>query len=170
MDVIPRSLLHGSRKKDIDRLIPFHGEDDWPFGPALYLTEDPDVANCYVRATGAVYAIELSGNSQLTIPMNASWKELPVDARLAIKKLFNAANLPMPRGIDNAREILDSVKPAMNKRQRNKFLAAAGIWMLFGHIDAMEDSGLCDRGIQYALLSESAITSQRLWEIAEHAM
>lgn len=170
MDAIPLSLLHGSRKKDIDRLNPFHGADIWPFGPALYLTEDPDVANCYVRKTGVIYAIELTGNSQLAIPMNASWKDLSVDARLAIKKLFKAANLPMPSGINNARKILDSVEPAMNKRQRNEFLAAQGIWMLFGHIDAMEDSGLCDRGIQYALLSDAAIVSQQPWEAPRHTM
>lgn len=170
MDAIPLSLLHGSCKKDIDRLSPLHGEDTAPFGPALYLTEDPDVANCYVRKTGVIYAIELTGNSQLVIPMNASWKDLSVDARLAIMKLFKAANLPMPSGINNAREILDSVEPAMNKRQRNEFLANQGIWMLFGHIDAIEYSGLCDRGIQYALLSDAAIVSQRPWEAPRHTM
>ena len=170
MDAITRSLLHGSRHKALERLDPFHGDEDWPFGPALYLTEDPAVANCYVHGTGAIYAIELTGNGQLTIPMNASWKELSVDARLAIKKLFDAANRRLPSGINNARAILDSIEPAMNKRQRNEFLAAEGIWMLFGHIDAMEDSGLCDRGIQYALLCDSAITSQRPWEGPRHTI
>lgn len=170
MNAIPRSLLHGSRDKAIDQLSPFRGEEDWPFGPALYLTEDPHVANCYVHTTGAIYAVELIGNSQLTIAMNASWKELSVDARLAIKKLFKAASMPMPNGIANAREILDSVVPAMNKRERNEFLAAQGIWMLFGHIDAVEDGGLCDRGIQYALLSDSAIALQRPWEAPHHLM
>lgn len=78
--------------------------------------------------------------------------------------------MPMPNGIANAREILDSVVPAMNKRERNEFLAAQGIWMLFGHIDAVEDGGLCDRGIQYALLSDSAIALQRPWEAPHHLM
>lgn len=170
MDAIPRALLHGSRHKALERLDPLRGDEDSPFGPALYLTEDPAVANCYVRGTGAIYAIELTGNGQLTIPMNASWKALSVDARFVIKKLFNAANQPLPSGINNARAILDSIEPAMNKRQRNEFLAAEGIWMLFGHIDAMEDSGLCDRGIQYALLCDAAITAQRPWEGPRHTL
>lgn len=164
MDTIPRTLLHGSHDKLIDRLNPVHGDEHSPFGPALYLTEDPDVANCYVRGTGAIYAIELTGNGQLTIPMNASWRELSVDTRLAIRKLFKAADLPMPNCVNNARAILDSVSSVMDKRQRNEFLAAEGIWMLFGYIDAMEASGVCDRGIQYALLSSSAIASQRQWK------
>lgn len=168
MDAIPRTLLHGSRDKSIERLNPVHGDEHAPFGPALYLTEDPDVANCYVRGTGGIYAIELIGNAQLTIPMNAAWQELSVDARLAIKKLFKAADLPMPGGVNNARAILDSVRPVMDKRQRNEFLADEGVWMLFGHIDAMEASGLCDRGVQYALLSKSAIASQRLWDAPRH--
>lgn len=170
MDVLPRSLLHGSRHKAIDRLNPLLGNDHSPFGPALYLTEDPQVADCYVRRTGAIYAVELVGNSQLTIAMNASWKKLSVDARLAVTKLFRTANIPVPTSLNNAREILDSVEAAMDKRQRNAFLAAEGIWMLFGHIDATEDNGLCDRGVQYALLCTSAIASQRLWESPPHAM
>lgn len=164
MTAIPRTLLHGSHDKSIDQLNPMLGDEHAPFGPALYLTEDPAVANCYVRGTGAIYAIELFGNGQFTISMNASWRELSVDARLAIKRLFKSAGLPMPSGVNNARAILDSVRPVMDKRQRNEFLATEGVWMLFGHIDAMEGSGLCDRGIQYALLSESAIASQRLWD------
>ncbi|MFT3815860.1 MAG: hypothetical protein QM740_21265 [Acidovorax sp.] len=165
MDALPRSLLHGSRRNAIDRLNPLLGNDHAPFGPALYLTEDPQVANCYVCRTGAIYTVELVGNSQLTIAMNACWKALSVDARLVITRLFKAASMPVPSGLKHAREILDSVEPAMDKRQRNAFLAAEGIWMLFGHIGTMEDSGLCDRGVQYALLCTSAIASQRLWEI-----
>jgi hypothetical protein len=36
--------------------------------------------------------------------------------------------------------------------------------MLHGYIDAMEHSGLCDRGVQYALIDGSAIKAQRFWD------
>ncbi len=169
MRAFPSSLLHGSPNKAIAQLSATFGDERAPFGPAIYLTEDPDVANCYVKETGAIYAVQLAGNSQLTIPMNASWKDLSVDARLAVTKLFKAANLPFPINTNNARAIIDTAVPTLGLRRRNEFLAAEGIWMLYGHVDAMEFSGLCDRGIQYAVLSESAIAFQHLWEAPRNA-
>lgn len=160
MNVLPRNLLHGSPSKAVAKLSPTHGRDSSPFGPALYLTEDPAVASCYVRGMGAIYVVELAGNPDLTIPMNASWKDLSVDARIAITKLFKAINTPVPLGAKDARSTLDGVLSAMDKRRRNEFLATEGIWMLYGYIDPTEGSGLCDRGVQYALLSESGIVSQ----------
>lgn len=165
MNVLPRNLLHGSPSKAVAKLSPTHGKDSSPFGPALYLTEDPAVASCYVKGRGAIYVVELAGNHALTIPMNAPWKELSVDARLAITKLFKAINAPVPLGAKDARATLDGVLSAIDKRQRNEFLAAEGIWMLYGYIDPTEDSGLCDRGVQYALLSESAMDSQYMYGI-----
>lgn len=165
MTVLPRNLLHGSPSRAVAKLSPTHGKDSSPFGPALYLTEDPAVASCYVKGTGAIYIVELAGNRDLTIPMNAPWKELSVGARLAITKLFKAINVPVSLDAEDARATLDGVLSSMDKRRRNELLAAEGIWMLYGYIDPMEDSGLRDRGVQYALLSESAIVSQYMYRI-----
>ena len=161
MDTIPHTLLHGSRSKHLDRLSSSHGLEQAPFGPALYLTEDSDVARSHMGQAGGIYAVELAGNSQLTIPMNGGWRDLSVDARLAIQRLFKAAHLPMPAGAQTARSILDSVRPALDLRQRNAFLSSQGIWMLYGHADAEENA---DQGVQYALISDAAIVSHQHWE------
>ncbi|MBB2776508.1 UNVERIFIED_ORG: hypothetical protein HNP28_001823 [Comamonas terrigena] len=164
MRLFPSCLLHGSPKNSLARLCATYSDESAPFGPAIYLTEDPEVASCYAKGTGVIYAVQLAGNSELTISMNAPWKNLSVDARLAITKLFKVANAPFPANTDNARAIIDSVIPAMCIRKRNEFLAAQGIWMLYGYIDAVEQSGLCGSGVQYAVLSESVIESQGVWE------
>lgn len=164
MRLFPSCLLHGSPNNSLARLCATYGEDSATFGPAIYLTEDPEVASCYAKGTGVIYTVQLAGNSELTISMNAPWKNLSVDARLAITKLFKVANAPFPANTDNARAIIDSVVPAIGLRKRNEFLAAQGIWMLYGYIDTVEQSGLCGRGVQYAVLSESVIESQGIWE------
>lgn len=164
MRLFPSCLLHGSPNNSLARLCATYGEDSAPFGPAIYLTENPEVASCYAKGTGVIYTVQLAGNRELTISMNAPWKNLSVDARLAITKLFKVAKAPFPANTDNARAIIDSVIPAIGLCKRNEFLAAQGIWMLYGYIDAVEQSGLCDGGLQYAVLSESAIDSQGVWE------
>ena len=164
MDTIPHTLLHGSRSKHLDRLSSSHGLEQAPFGPALYLTEDSEVARSYTGQSGGIYAVELAGNSQLTIPMNGTWKDLSVDARLAIQRLFKAAHMPMPGEAQTARSILDSVCPVLGLRKRNAFLSSQGIWMLYGHIDASENADLSDQGVHYALISDTVIISQQHWE------
>lgn len=167
MSAIPSTLLHGSRHKNIDRLSPGHGLEVSPFGPALYLTADADAAGHYMGQEGAIYALTVAGNSQLTIAMDGHWKDLSVDARLVIQKLFKAAHLPVPTGAHTARAILDSVSPAMGLRQRNTILSREGIWMLYGHVDGdAQDGAFLDQGVQYALLSDGVIVSQRHWEEA----
>lgn len=163
MSQIPRNLLHGSSIQTIDRLSPTYGLERSPFGPALYLTEDPQVAGCYVKRSGAIYEVNISGNEELTIDMNSAWEELSVAARLSITRLFKVANVPLPKHRES-RAMLDAVTPIMSKRERNNFLASEGIWMLHGYIYAMEHSGLCDRGVQYALIDDSAIKAQRFWD------
>lgn len=169
MSAIPSTLLHGSRDKHIDRLTVGHGLDVSPFGPALYLTADAAVAGQYMGEEGAIYALTVAGNSQLTISMDGLWKDLSVDARLVIQKLFKAASLPVPTGAHTARANLDSVSSSMGLRQRNAILSQEGIWMLYGQVDgvAQDDGSAIDLGVQYALLSDTVIVSQRHWEEAE---
>lgn len=168
MSAIPSTLLHGSRHKHIDRLSAGHGLEVSPFGPALYLTADAAVAGHYMGEEGVIYALTLAGNSQLTIAMDSLWKDLSVDARLVIQKLFKAASLPVPTGAHTARAILDSVSSAMDLRQRNAILSDEGIWMLYGHVGGVAQQGdFLDLGVQYALLSDAVIVSQRYLAEAE---
>jgi hypothetical protein len=57
----------------------------------------------------------------------------------------------------NARQAIDLAVPALGKRKRNSMLASLGVWMIYGHLDPIERSGLCDRGIQYAVIDTNAI-------------
>lgn len=169
MSAIPSTLLHGSRHRNIGHLSSVHGLEIAPFGPALYLTADAEAASHYRGGQGAIYALTVAGNSQLTIAMDGLWKDLSVDARLVIQKLFKAASLPVPTGAHTARAILDSVGSAMGLRQRNAILSQEGIWMLYGCVGAdgeavAQDGAFLDQGIQYALLSDAVIVSQRYWE------
>lgn len=167
MSAIPSTLLHGSRHRHIDRLSVDHGLDVSPFGPALYLTADAAVAGHHRGEEGVIYALTVAGNSQLTIAMDSLWKDLSVDARLVIQKLFKAAGLPVPTGAHTARAILDSVSAAMDLRQRNAILSNEGIWMLYGHGGSVaQDGDFLDTGVQYALLSDAVIVSQRYLEEA----
>lgn len=169
MSAIPSTLLHGSRHRNLGPLSPGHGLEVSPFGPALYLTDNADAASHYRGEQGAIYALTVAGNSQLTISMDSLWRDLSVDARLVIQKLFKAASLPVPTGAHTARAILDSVRSAMDLRRRNAILSQEGIWMLYGCVDAEGDAGaqdgaFLDQGVQYALLSEAVIVSQSCWQ------
>jgi len=48
-----------------------------------------------------------------------------------------------------------------SKANVNRALSKSGIWLLYGHLSAMEESGLMDRGVQYAVINESALRISR---------
>ncbi|UUA75216.1 hypothetical protein [Cellvibrio sp. QJXJ] len=126
---------------------------DNPFGPAIYLTREPIVANCY---GGAIYVVEFIRNSNFTINLNGSFRSQTVEAREAILRIgkelgfnFDSAGKVQARGLIHPFEC--------NTAEVNRLLADQGIWMVYGTLSGMECSGLRDRGIQYAVIDESAI-------------
>jgi hypothetical protein len=134
------------------------------FVPALYLTSDPDVAGCYARNGGAIYEVEVAGNHQLTIALNRKWKDQSVDARMAVREAFKVAGVPFHVDPDDdARAMIDLLASRGGKRSRNRLLQEQGIWLLYGHLDPSEANGLCDRGVQYAVISGSTVVAQRIW-------
>lgn len=166
MEEIPSLLLHGSKNPNIDRLSPSRSDEKWPFGPAVYLTGDPDVAGCYVGNAGAIYEVEVAGNNAMTIALDRKWREQSVDARMAIKEAFRVAGMEIPLGMyseSEVRKIVDALVVDGRRGDRNRLLGEKGIWLLYGHVDQYEDSGLCDRGVQYAVIVEAAIVGQRIW-------
>lgn len=154
---LPKCLLHGSDSATIERLSSGFGVESRPFGPALYLTEDPDVARCYVGRQGAIYQVFLEGNDAYTISLNEGWKAQTVQAREAMLKLLHRAR--SPNDFEDARTLIESADAELGRAGRNAFLRDHGVWMMFGYIDPIEHSGLCDRGIQYALIDDAAIRS-----------
>lgn len=59
----------------------------------------------------------------------------------------------------DARDIIELTISEFTKERRNLHLAQLGIWMIFGTLGFIESGGLCDRGIQYVIIEDTAITS-----------
>lgn len=162
--VIPMRLLHGSSDPTINNLSVAHCREDNPFGPAIYLTEDPLVAGCYVRQRGAIYEVELQGDPRHTICLDQSWEDQTREAASAIAELLRrVGHHTLPGSRQDARTTIQLADPALGKRKRNQMLHSLGIWLLYGYLDGYEMSGLCDRGVQFAVLHESSIVAQRVY-------
>lgn len=157
MQTIPRILFHGSSNATIKCLSAYKGSDRCPFGPALYLTADRMVAACYVGGTGAIYEVEISGNEHLTIALNLGLQNQTDKAKSAIQCLLEAANNPRLSETWDARSIIEAADFSLGRQGRNALLREKGIWLLHGELSGMEQSGMCDRGIQYAVINDAAI-------------
>lgn len=157
-------LLHGSSNPTIDNLSVALCREDNPFGPAIYLTKDPLVAGCYVQQRGAIYEVELQGDPRHTICLDQSLEDQTPEATSAISTLLRHVGHHTTLGPhQNARATIELADPAIGKRKRNLMLHSLGIWLLYGYLDGYEMSGLCDRGVQFAVLHESAIAGQRVY-------
>lgn len=157
-------LLHGSSNPAIDHLSVIHSSERNPFGPAIYLTEDPLVAGCYMRQRGAIYSISLQGDPRHTICLDQSWEDQTSEATLSIAKLLNyVGHREIPASRQNARTTIELADPVLGKRVRNQVLHSFGIWLLYGYLDGYEMSGLCDRGTQFAVLHESAVAAHTIY-------
>jgi hypothetical protein len=65
---IPDRLLHGTHSTGLSRFDTFYSAEGRPFGPAIYLTTDIDVAKCYSGPKGVVLQVDVEG--QLTRAIN----------------------------------------------------------------------------------------------------
>ena len=57
----------------------------------------------------------------------------------------------------DARSIIEAADFSLGRQGRNALLREKGIWLLHGELSGMEQSGMCDRGIQYAVINDAAI-------------
>lgn len=149
------TYYHGSRKSKISQL-KINRADDNPFGPAVYLTKDPMVADCYHREGGAIYEVNILGNTQFTIDLDKSFIDQSAEAIYAILRSLKSLN----QSVDicpstNARDFIHPY--GCSKSDINDALSQNGIWLLYGHLSGMEVSGLMDRGVQFAVIDESAL-------------
>lgn len=146
---------HGSRKSKISQLKVNRVHDN-PFGPAIYLTKDPMVADCYYREGGAIYEVNIFGNTQLTIDLDKSFIDQSTEAKEAIIRTLKTLNLSVGNCPSiNARDFIHPY--GCSKSDINDALSQNGIWLLYGHLSGMEVSGLMDRGVQLAVIDESAL-------------
>lgn len=146
---------HGSRKSKILQLKINRAHNN-PFGPAIYLTKDPTVANCYYREGGSIYEVNIFGNTQFTIDLDKSFIDQSAEAKEAIIRTLKALNLYVDScPSTNARDFIHPY--GCLKSDINDVLSENGIWLLYGHLSGMEVSGLMDRGVQFAVIDESAV-------------
>lgn len=148
------AYYHGSTVPCIRKL-----KIDWdinsPFGPAIYLTREPIVADCYYRPGGAIYVVALCGNPNFTLNLDASFQSQTVEAREAVLKSIKELGFSV--AVKENSRIRDLIHPVSSDRPLvNRTLAKHGIWMIYGHLSAYEYSGLQDRGIQYAVIEEAS--------------
>lgn len=146
---------HGSRKPKISQLKVNRSHDN-PFGPAVYLTKDPIVADCYHREGGAIYEVNILGDTQFTINLDESFIDQSAEAKKVIYRSLKSLNQPIDISPStNARDFIHPYGSSIS--DINEALSQNGIWLLYGHLSGMEVSGLMDRGVQFAVIDESAL-------------
>lgn len=141
-------FYHGSKHGFLAQLDVAFSSEQNPFGPAIYLTKDKTVAGCYVENSGALYCVRLSGNIEHTINLDERVEDQSDKAIDAIRRLskIHYKNTDILK-----RKARNVIHPDCECRAlANSFLKNRGIWLNYGHLDGYEDSGLRDRGIQYA--------------------
>ncbi len=102
----------------------------------------------------------LCGSQDHVIALNLQFSEQTKAAQQAISKLLLWAGCDQhlrDQAID-ARGLIEAADPIFGKQKRNQILQTLGIWLVFGELSEMERSGLCDRGIQYAVINTSMIS------------
>ncbi len=157
--VMSLALYHGSRVGDLKHLDAECFDEEAPFGPGLYMSEDQDVALTYARDQGALYRVCISGSVLGVIDLCLPWESQSYLALAAAIRLFMMAGLERPRNFlgDQARDSLEVCGRAVGKRARNQFLAKQGIWLMHGVLDVVEVSGTADRGVQYLLVDTRCV-------------
>lgn len=143
------TFYHGSKTPKIKQLEVRQLKGN-PFGTAIYLTKEPIVADCYCRDGGAIYEVEIKGNIQFTINLDVSFSEQSAEAKsVIIRSLKDLGLYQKKSGAINARDFIHCHD---TRDIVNGGLARNGIWMIYGHLNGMELSGLQDRGVQYAVI------------------
>ncbi len=155
-DELELKLFHGSRVAGLSALDVSFSDPKWPFGTGIYMSAELDVARTYARVGGALYSVCVGGERGGGIGLDRSWDQQSYLVATVGARLFKQFDVARPHALwgANARSVLDAVE---DKAARNVFLAAQGIWLMRGHLDAMEVSGLGDRGCQFLLLNPSFV-------------
>lgn len=149
-------FFHGSTHTGLYVLDPIKSDRNNPFGPAVYLTKDLDVAECYSRGIGAIYEVAALGDLESAVNLDLPFADQLLPAKQALSKYFSrqlrgvAEQSPAP-----IRYVVHP--PDADKAEINGALAESGVWMIYGHLAGNEVSGKMDRGVQYAVLDQSKL-------------
>ncbi len=153
---LPKVLFHGSKLLGLSVLRVACADERAPFGPAVYLTDNINVAQAYTGREGRVYAVEMPGERDGIVDMGLAWEVASPRLFQLMLNTFGADDLP---GYGRStRVVLDRLLEEnggrWSRQGRRAALLSAGIWMLRGELEAHEMSGFMDRGTQYACLHD----------------
>lgn len=154
------TFFHGSPIDSLSTLN-INRQNDNPFGHAVYLSKDIDVARCYTGSSnGRVYTVRLNGDPSLAINLDASFAHQHSSSKRAICRTLRHFSIHLnPLSNEDMRGVIHSPYLShTDKNVINNHLCQHGIWLLYGRLDPMEMSGRMDKGIQYAVIDESFIT------------
>ncbi|MHB1115179.1 hypothetical protein [Sideroxydans sp.] len=147
---------HGSKHTSLSKLDMSFASTKLPFGPAVYLTKDKVVAGYYTGNDGVIYCVRISGDVECTINLDERVESQSAKAIEAIQKLSKIRYKTIDILGKNVRNV---IHPEYECRMlANSFLRNRGIWMLYGHLDVYEDSGLMDRGPQFAVINDNHLS------------
>ena len=151
------NFFHGTTRK-VQQLSIAHADDQAPFGPAIYLSDDPKVAACYAKRTGEVLTVALNGDMVKTIDFDTSIDEQTLFVQQVVRSIYHQAKIEPPAKAKDARDYLWPLKDSLGSKELNSRLSRSGIWMVRGHLDGYEHSGRLDDGVQYAVLNDRHVT------------
>lgn len=151
-------MYHGTSIGNINSLDINHCSDCSPFGRAIYLTEDPAVADCYVRKSGCLFQVAIDGDWNRVLDFDNTFDQQTTQVQDVLRKLATMR----VQGRQANESVRGLVHPhALSREPINDFLRSKGIWLIRGRLSAMEVSGLMDRGIQYAVLCNENVSILR---------
>jgi hypothetical protein len=148
-------FYHGSKHSSLVQLDVAFSLEANPFGPAIYLTKDRSVADCYVRNNGAVYCVRLSGDMEYIINLD---ERVELQSDKAIDAIRRLSRIHYKNTDIFRKKARDIIHPDCEYRAlANSFLKNRGIWLIYGNLGIYEDSGLMDKGTQYAVINNAHV-------------
>jgi len=149
---MPLSLTgyyHGSGKNTLVKFDIDKADTNTPFGPAIYLTRNRDVAQEYTGKDGTIYSVTLCGKLEYTINLNAILNDQTIEVQKILKNIF-----PDIKNFNKFEDVREIITIYFNDlKDLNETMLKNGIWMIYGKLHAIECDGKKDYGIQYAVLS-----------------
>ena len=159
-----QEFFHGSPATNLTSLSLKYADENAPFGPAIYLTRDADVARFYTEGKGAVYSVRLGVDPRAVVHLGEALERQRLEAKSALLRMCGSFNVPMEfaRAAASARDLTEKAASTGGRPDRRSvcsFLVSQGVHVLYGELDGYEVSGARDWGLQFAILSEHVLTS-----------
>lgn len=157
MSAFPTRLAHGSERRDPALLKP--SPCATAFGPGLYLTADWRTTDFYARgAEGTIHIVDVMGDPAWTLDLDAQLAAASQVAQRIIDQGRRWLSASAPLDPERpAREALHWAVGSGREPVVNPCLARLGLWMVYGTLSGMEQSGAMDVGVQYCVIRDGHV-------------